>query len=141
MCIVDRVLDVCSERPDIITWPCSPSVLSRGRNMRNFPSIFEIFNFLHSLVVSMYFVVFPPPEPVLSMKSRPMRHPMHWYLSLSAQNTVGLEVVNSRVFRLRHLAQNASRGRNEAKIRLAGNQHSAQVLGVELHTNEPGVVL
>ena len=75
------------------------------------------------------------------MKSRPAcADPMHWYLSLGSQNTVCLEVVNARVLCLRHFAQNASRGGDEAEVRLAGNQHPAEVLGVELHTDEPRVV-
>ena len=49
-------------------------------------------------------------------------------------------MVNTRVLCLCDLAQNAGRGGNEAKVRLAGNKDSAQVLGVELHTDKPGVV-
>lgn len=66
---------------------------------------------------------------------------MHRYLFLGTQDTVCLEVVDARVLCLGHLVENASRGGDEAKVWLAGNEHSAQVLGVELNTDVPRVVL
>lgn len=41
----------------------------------------------------------------------------------------------------RDLLQHARRRRDEAQVRAAGIQHARQVLGVELDTHEPGVVL